>query len=53
MSEYLLRGGFFMCDDFHGEIEWDFFSASMQKVFQIGRSWRSRTTITRWVGRDA
>jgi len=28
-----LRGGFFMCDDFHGTIEWDFFSASMRKVF--------------------
>ena len=33
MREYLLRGGFFMCDDFHGTIEWSFFVASMQKVF--------------------
>jgi hypothetical protein len=33
MREYLLRGGFFMCDDFHGAIEWDFFTASMRKVF--------------------
>ena len=33
MREYLLRGGFFMCDDFHGAIEWDVFAASMQKVF--------------------
>jgi len=33
MREYLLRGGFFMCDDFHGAIEWDVFSASMRKVF--------------------
>ena len=33
MREYLLRGGFFMCDDFHGSIEWDVFAASMQKVF--------------------
>src|SRR5215471_726084 len=33
MREYLLRGGFFMCDDFHGQIEWDVFFASMRKVF--------------------
>jgi len=33
MREYLLRGGFFMCDDFHGAIEWDVFRASMGKVF--------------------
>jgi hypothetical protein len=33
MREYLLRGGFFMCDDFHGSIEWDVFTASMKKVF--------------------
>jgi len=33
MREYLLRGGFFMCDDFHGAIEWDVFQASMKKVF--------------------
>ncbi len=33
MREYLLRGGFFMCDDFHGAIEWDVFRASMAKVF--------------------
>ncbi len=33
LREYLLRGGFFMCDDFHGNIEWDVFAASMRKVF--------------------
>jgi hypothetical protein len=33
MREYLLRGGFFMCDDFHGAIEWDVFQTSMKKVF--------------------
>jgi hypothetical protein len=33
MREFLLRGGFFMCDDFHGEVEWNFFIASMRKVF--------------------
>ena len=33
LREYLLRGGFFMCDDFHGAIEWDVFAASMRKVF--------------------
>jgi hypothetical protein len=31
--EYLLRGGFFMCDDFHGDAEWDVFQASMSRVF--------------------
>jgi hypothetical protein len=31
--EYLLRGGFFMCDDFHGTREWEVFVASMNKVF--------------------
>ena len=25
MREYLLRGGFFMCDDFHGPGEWNVF----------------------------
>ena len=33
MREFLLRGGFFMCDDFHGNIEWDVFYASMHKIF--------------------
>ena len=33
MREFVLRGGFFMCDDFHGQIEWEVFTASMQKVF--------------------
>jgi hypothetical protein len=33
LREFLLRGGFFMCDDFHGDIEWDTFLASMKKVF--------------------
>jgi hypothetical protein len=33
MREYLLRGGFFMCDDFHGTDEWDVFVASMEKIF--------------------
>jgi hypothetical protein len=33
MREYLLRGGFFMCDDFHGTFEWQVFEASMHKVF--------------------
>jgi hypothetical protein len=31
--EYLLRGGFFMCDDFHGTDEWAVFVASMSRVF--------------------
>ena len=33
MREYLLRGGFFMCDDFHGDEEWEVFTHSMQRVF--------------------
>jgi hypothetical protein len=31
--DYLDRGGFFMCDDFHGTQEWAVFTASLQKVF--------------------
>jgi hypothetical protein len=33
LREYLLRGGFFMCDDFHGDWEWQVFTASMSRVF--------------------
>jgi hypothetical protein len=33
LREYLLRGGFFMCDDFHGTEEWEVFVMSMRKVF--------------------
>lgn len=33
LREYLLRGGFFMCDDFHGDNEWQVFTASMNRVF--------------------
>ena len=33
MREFLLRGGFFMCDDFWGDAEWQVFMASMKKVF--------------------
>jgi hypothetical protein len=33
MREYLLRGGFFMCDDFHGTEEWSVFIQSMARVF--------------------
>src|SRR5437879_2678475 len=33
MREYLDRGGFFMCDDFHGTYEWEGFERSMKKVF--------------------
>jgi hypothetical protein len=31
--EYLLRGGFFMCDDFHGTQEWEIFMSTMRRVF--------------------
>lgn len=33
LRDYLERGGFFMCDDFHGTEEWETFVASMKKVF--------------------
>ena len=33
LREFLLRGGFFMCDDFHGTMEWQVFVASMRRVF--------------------
>jgi hypothetical protein len=33
LRDFLLRGGFFMCDDFHGDEEWSTFIASMNKVF--------------------
>jgi hypothetical protein len=33
LREFLLRGGFFMCDDFHGDAEWATFMDSMKRVF--------------------
>src|ERR1700679_3020104 len=33
LREYLLRGGFFMCDDFWGPAQWDNFLESMHRVF--------------------
>ena len=33
LRDYLERGGFFMCDDFHGTWEWETFVASMKRVF--------------------
>jgi hypothetical protein len=33
LRDYLDRGGFFMCDDFHGTWEWNTFLASMKRVF--------------------
>ena len=33
LRDFLERGGFFMCDDFHGTIEWQTFESSMKKVF--------------------
>jgi hypothetical protein len=32
LREYLLRGGFLLVDDFHGEYEWSVFQATMQRV---------------------
>lgn len=33
LRDYLNRGGFFMCDDFHGTVEWETFVESMKRVF--------------------
>ena len=33
LRDFLLRGGFFMCDDFHGTDEWNIFIAGMSRVF--------------------
>jgi uncharacterized protein DUF4159 len=33
LREYLLRGGFFMADDFWGSSEWEVFMESLRKVF--------------------
>jgi Domain of unknown function (DUF4159) len=33
LRDYLLRGGFFMCDDFHGSVEWAVFVHTMHKIF--------------------
>lgn len=33
LRDYLLRGGFFMADDFWGSNEWEVFMASMRRVF--------------------
>jgi hypothetical protein len=33
MREYLLRGGFLMVDDFHGEYEWQLFMEGMRAIF--------------------
>ena len=33
LREYLLRGGFFMADDFHGDFEWQVFEEAMKRVF--------------------
>jgi hypothetical protein len=32
LREYLLRGGFLLVDDFHGEYDWAVFEAAMQRV---------------------
>jgi hypothetical protein len=33
MRDYLLRGGFFMADDFHGSYEWEMFEKRIRFVF--------------------
>jgi hypothetical protein len=33
LRDYLLRGGFFMADDFHGTVEWQVFEERIRKAF--------------------
>jgi hypothetical protein len=33
LREYLLKGGFLLCDSFYGEYEWDGFMKSLKRVF--------------------
>src|SRR5688572_14938158 len=33
LREYLLRGGFLLCDSFYGTVEWDGFVEGIRKVF--------------------
>jgi hypothetical protein len=33
LREYLLRGGFLLCDSFYGTVEWEGFVASLNRVF--------------------
>jgi len=33
LREYLLRGGFFMADDFHGAAEWGEFETRIRRAF--------------------
>ena len=33
LRDYLLRGGFFMADDFHGQYEWEMFEKRIHMVF--------------------
>ena len=37
LREYIDRGGFFMVDDFHGEVQWQGFMDSFQLVFPENR----------------
>ncbi len=42
MREFLLRGGFFMCDDFHGTVEWaTFIEPACARCFPTAPSWTS------------
>jgi hypothetical protein len=33
LREYLLRGGFLLCDSFYGDVEWEGFVEGMRRVF--------------------
>ena len=44
LRDYLLRGGFFMADDFHGHEEQAYFENTMRKVFPTAPSSTSPTT---------
>ena len=47
LREYLLRGGFFMADDFWGPTEWEIFMDSMKKVLAMSMALRLRGPILR------
>jgi hypothetical protein len=56
LREYLLRGGFFMCDDFHGTIEWNNFMAvyDLDDRYQVpGAQWTQTRSMYEYDGYQA
>jgi hypothetical protein len=50
LREYLLRGGFLMCDDFWGEDEWYVFAETMRRLFHAALVPGSGHGRTAWRG---